>query len=189
MTIFVLPHYHALSATTCIAFCFILRLRGGKPYIFHYGNVLRKVRRGNRTITTFQISGSQQALLCSNCVFAFAMTARSTGFLQAAIALLVIAVIVGIIALVVDDSILSDLFGLAFVLVLAYTLSLFIMSFVEKKRAENQDFALLSASQREESGSKIAINLCKPALQAKGFKEFFTPNRLKQLRRPSSRRQ
>lgn len=157
-------------------------VQAGQSYIFYYGNQTGKVRRGRQTITSYSIGGSQQPYLCNDCVFTFAMKERAGGFIGAGITFLIGAAIVGIIAFFWQDLTSAPIFWLAAALVLGYAISLILTSFVEKKRAENRDFDALSKTLQTDRGSKLAIALRKAGLESSGFKEFFTPGRMKELR-------
>ncbi len=152
------------------------------PYIFYYGNQTGKVRRGRQTITTYSIGGSQQPTLCNECVFTFAMKQRANGFIGAAVFFFIVAAVAAIVAVVSPDLNNGLVFWLAAALLLGYTLSLFFTSFVERKRSANHDFETLVKSRRDTIGSELAISLRKPDMQARGFKQFFTPSRMKQLK-------
>jgi hypothetical protein len=156
----------------------------GQTYAFYYGNQTGKIRRNRQTITTYSIGGAQQSFLCNNCVFAHAMRKRAKGFTIAALVFVGITCAVGAFAFFAINPNLAEVSGLITALIGAYALSLFLTGLVEKKRAENHDFASLSQSTRTDSGSGLAITLCKGKLQAQGYQQFFTPARMKELKLP-----
>lgn len=157
-------------------------IQNGQLYDFYYGNQTGKVRRGRQTITTYSIRGKRQSFLCNECLFTYAMQQRAKNFIIAAIVFIVIAAIVGLFALGVQDPNTSLAVTCATILIAAYALSLFLTSFVERKRAENQDFAGLTKNEREDYGSRLGIKIHSADLQSQGFKQFFTPGRMRTLK-------
>jgi hypothetical protein len=152
-----------------------------KLYTFYYGNQTGKVRRGRQIITNYQISGSHQLSLCNDCVFAYAMDRRAIAYRGWGIFFVLVACVPAIIALISDDSILAELLWLAAAFGLTFAISLVLMGEVEKKRVENHDFASLPEATQADKGSRLAIALRTSDLHARGYQEFFTPNRMKQL--------
>lgn len=159
----------------------------GGSYIFHYGNQTGKTRRGRTTITHYQIAGSEEPFLCNNCVFAHAMQKRATTYRGWGIFFIVAACVLAVITLLALDSSTAEICWLAVGLGLAYAVSLFLMGSVEKKRIVNQDFASMSKSAQRSAGTSLAMATRKADLQARGFRELFTPERMRQLKQPVRR--
>lgn len=149
-------------------------------YIFYYGN---QGRSPSPRVTRYSIKGSFKALLCDDCVFAHAMWVRARSLRGAALAMLVLACLLGIVAFINQDPTGAKVVWLAATLVLAYALSLFLTGLVENRRAENQDFASLAKAVWQDRGSRLAIEIYKADLQAQGYHAYFTPARLKRMQR------
>lgn len=149
-------------------------------YTFYYSNKGRAI--SSRTMQ-YSIKGSVKALLCDDCVFYHAMWVRARSLRGAAIAMFVLACLLGIVAFINQDPTGARVVWLAAILVLAYALSLFLTSLVENRRAENQDFASLTKAVWQDRGSRLAIEVHKADLQARGYHVFFTPARLKRMQR------
>jgi hypothetical protein len=141
-------------------------------YALSYGNAYKKVRQlarqmadpARQSSTRLTINaltgGSQQVFLCNDCVFTVKMKERAGNFLYAAKWFFGIACLVGAVLFIPwNDPITHEIILFATALIMAYALSLFMTSFVEKKRADNRDFETLSEEEQDESGSKLAIAL------------------------------
>jgi len=159
-----------------------LDIQDGQPYTFYYGNQAGKTRRGRQMITTYSFGGAQQTFLCNKCVFTYAMQERAKGFRIGSLFMVGVACIGGIVAFVAPDPNTAEILWFAVALIVAYALSLFLTGAVEKRRAENNDFASLSQTVREDRGSRLAIVLRSASLQAQGYHKFFTPGSMKRLK-------
>lgn len=159
----------------------------GGSYIFHYGNQTGKTRRGRTTITHYQIAGSEEPFLCNSCVFTYAMQKRAATYRGWGIFFIIAAIVLAIVSLIAVDSSTAVICWLAVGLGLAYAISLFLMGAVEKKRIANQEFANMSSSTQKNAGTALAMATRKADLQARGFRELFTPARMRQLKQPVRR--
>jgi hypothetical protein len=149
---------------------------------FYYGTLIDTKRRGSTTITRYRISGKEEVFLCNTCVVIYAMGQRSGVYRFVAIGVAMAAGLVLLLTLLAQNSTASVTFLLISGLILVVALVLFLLGIMEQKRVERQHYDHLSAKARAEYGSSLAVSMRRDLLQARGYTQFFTPERMKSLK-------
>jgi hypothetical protein len=157
----------------------------GQTYIFYYGNETGRTAWGRSSTIHYKIGGSTAPFLCNTCVFAYTMQRREVIYRNWGFVFLLVGGIVALLMLFGSDGNMGEIPWLVAGLVLAYTLALFLLGMVERRRTGKRDFAHLPAALRSLRGSTLAIAIGKDDWRARGYNAFFTPQHMQRIKHPA----